>query len=38
MADNGFTCSMSRSANCRDNAAMDSFFSSLKTERIGKKV
>ena len=38
MADNGVTCSMSRSGNCWDNAAMESFFSSLKTERIGKKV
>lgn len=26
-------CSMSRSGNCWDNAAMESFFSSLKTER-----
>jgi putative transposase len=38
MADNGVTCSMSRSGNVWDNAAMVSFFSSLKTERIGKKV
>lgn len=38
MADNGVACSMSRSGNCWDNAAMESFFSSLKTERIGKKV
>ncbi|HEX7819712.1 MAG TPA: IS3 family transposase, partial [Sphingobium sp.] len=38
MADNGVTCSMSRSGNCWDNAVMESFFSSLKTERIGKKV
>ena len=38
MVDNGVTCSMSRSGNCWDNAAMESFFSSLKTERIGKKV
>jgi putative transposase len=38
MADNGVTCSMSRSGNCWDNAAMEIFFSSLKTERIGKKV
>jgi hypothetical protein len=34
MADNGITCSMSRSGNAWDNAAMESFFSSLKTERI----
>ena len=38
MADNGVTCSMSRSGNVWDNAAMESFFSSLKTERIGGKV
>jgi putative transposase len=38
MADNGVTCSMSRSGNVWDNAAMESFFSSLKTERVGKKV
>ena len=38
MTDNGVTCSMSRSGNAWDNAAMESFFSSLKTERIGKKV
>lgn len=38
MADNGVSCSMSRSGNVWDNAAMESFFSSLKTERIGKKV
>jgi putative transposase len=38
MADNGVACSMSRSGNIWDNAAMESFFSSLKTERIGKKV
>ena len=38
MADNGVVCSMSRSGNVWDNAAMESFFSSLKTERIGSKV
>jgi putative transposase len=38
MADNGGQCSMSRSGNVWDNAAMESFFSSLKTERIGKKT
>ena len=38
MADNGVNCSMSRSGNVWDNAAMESFFSSLKTERIGRKV
>jgi len=38
MAENGVICSMSRSGNVWDNAAMESFFSSLKTERIGKKI
>ncbi len=38
MADSGVTCSMSRSGNCWDNAAMESFFSLLKTERVGRKV
>jgi putative transposase len=38
MADHGVTCSMSRSGNVWDNAAMESFFSSLKTERRGRKV
>lgn len=38
MADNGVTCSMSRSGNVWDNAAMESFFSSLKTERVRGKV
>jgi putative transposase len=38
MTDHGVTCSMSRSGNVWDNAAMESFFSSLKTERIARKV
>ena len=38
MADNGVTCSMSRSGNVWDNAAMESFFSSMKTERIRRKT
>ncbi len=38
LADNGILCSMSRSGNVWDNAAMESFFSSLKTERIRGKV
>ena len=38
MADHGIDCSMSRSGNVWDNAAMESFFSSMKTERIGRKV
>jgi len=38
MADNGINCSMSRSGNCWDNAAAESFFSSLKMERVRGKV
>ena len=38
MADHGITCSMSRSGKVWDNAAMESFFSSLKTERCARKV
>lgn len=38
MGDNGIICSMSRSGNVWDNAAMESFFSSLKTERTAHKV
>jgi len=38
MSDNGITCSMSRSGNVWDNAAMESFFSSMKTERTARKV
>ena len=38
MADNGVTCSMSRSGNVWDNAAMENFFSSLKTERTARKT
>ena len=38
MVDNGVVCSMSRSGNVWDNAAMESFFSSLKTERTGNKT
>ena len=34
----GVTCSMSRSGNCWDNSAMESFFKSLKTERTDHKV
>ena len=33
LADHGIACSMSRSGNVWDNAAMESFFSLLKTER-----
>ena len=38
MADHGISCSMSRSGNVWDNAAMESFFSSLKTERTARKM
>ena len=38
MADHGVTCSMSRSGNVWDNAAMESFFSSLKTERTARNT
>ena len=38
MSDNGVTCLMSRSGNVWDNAAMESFFSSLKTERVRRQV
>ncbi|MHC2338115.1 transposase InsO family protein [Bradyrhizobium sp. USDA 4454] len=38
MADHGIVCSMSRSGNVWDNAAMESFFSSLKTERTASKT
>jgi putative transposase len=38
MTDHGVICSMSRSGNAWDNAAMESFFSSLKTERVARKA
>ena len=38
LADHRVICSMSRSGNVWDNAAMESFFSSLKTERTARKV
>jgi putative transposase len=38
LADHGIVCSMSRSGNVWDNAAMESFFSSLKTERTARKT
>ena len=34
LADNGIQCSMSRTGNVWDNSAMESFFSSLKIERV----
>ena len=38
MTDHGVVCSMSRSGNVWDNAAMESFFSSLKTERTARRM
>lgn len=38
LADHGVDCSMSRSGNCWNNAAMESFFSSLKTERVSRRT
>ena len=38
MIEHGVVCSLSRSGNVWDNAAMESFFSSLKTERTARKV
>jgi len=38
MIEHGVTCSLSRSGNVWDNAAMESFFSTLKTERTARKI
>lgn len=38
LADHDITCSMSRAGNVWDNSAMESFFSTLKTERTARKV
>lgn len=38
LTDAGVSCSMSRAGNVWDNSAMESFFSSLKTERVCRKV
>lgn len=38
LAELGITCSMSRRGDVWDNSAMESFFSSLKTERVSRKV
>jgi putative transposase len=37
LAELGITCSMSRSGDVWDNSAMESFFSSLKTERVSRR-
>src|SRR5665213_983487 len=38
LTDHGVICSMSKRGDCWDNAAMESFFSSLKTERVARTV
>jgi putative transposase len=38
LADQGIVCSMSRAGNVWDNAAVESFFSSMKTERVSRKI
>ena len=38
LKDLGITCSMSRSGHDWDNSAMESFYSSLKTERTARKT
>ncbi len=38
LKDQGITCSMSRRGDCWDNAAMESFFSTMKTERTARKI
>lgn len=38
LKEQGITCSMSRTGEVWDNSAMESFFSSLKTERTARKV
>lgn len=37
LKDQGITCSMSRKGECWDNAAMESFFSTLKMERVNRQ-
>jgi len=37
LADQGITCSMGRRGDCWDNAAMESFFSTMKTERTSRR-
>jgi putative transposase len=38
LAEQGITCSMSRKGDVWDNSAMESFFSSLKVERVYRKI
>ena len=37
LANQGILCSMSRKGDCWDNAAMESFFSTMKTERTARR-
>jgi len=37
LAQQGISCSMSRRGDCWDNAVMESFFSTMKTERINRR-
>jgi len=38
LAEAGIVCSMSKRGDCWDNAAMESFFSTLKTERLSRRI
>jgi putative transposase len=38
LAESGIVCSMSKRGDCWDNAAMESFFSTLKTERLSRRI
>lgn len=38
LTDAGIGCSMSKRGDCWDNAAMESFFSTLKTERLNRRT
>ena len=38
LKEQAITCSMSRAGEVWDNSAMESFFSSMKTERVARKV
>jgi putative transposase len=38
LAGQGILCSMSRKGDCWDNAAMESFFSTMKTERTARRT
>jgi putative transposase len=38
LAAQGITCSMSRRGDCWDNSAIESFFATLKKERVNRKT